>query len=161
MKKSAILLLFILVLSAAASAFSNVPTPNKSKEFALKDMSGNAVSLNSYKGKVVLLAFFQTECPPCQEEIPQLEPIYQKYRSKNFDVIAVSMKENANIVRLFAGKNNLSFHVLLDEEGSVAAAYNVRFIPRIFILDRTGKIVFNSYYISAEDLEKEIIRTLR
>ena len=160
MKKSAIFLL-ILFVSAAAFGFSSAPNTNKAMDFTLKDLSGNSIPLNSYKGKVVLLAFFDTDCPACQDEIPQLEPIYQKYKGKNFDVLAINLRENADVVRLFAGKNKISFPVLLDEKGSVGAAYKIRFIPRIFILDRAGEIKFRSYYLPAEDIESEVKKALQ
>ncbi|MFH1710100.1 MAG: TlpA disulfide reductase family protein, partial [bacterium] len=117
MKHLPILLLLILFVSAAAFAFSPAPTTDKTAQFSLKDISGKTVSLNSYKGKAVLLAFFQTTCPSCRDEMPQLEAVYQKYRSKNFDVLAVSIRESANVVRIFARENKLSFTVLLDEKG--------------------------------------------
>jgi peroxiredoxin len=160
MKKTAIFLI-ILFLSAAAFALSKVPVPDKASVFTLKDLSGQTVSLNSYMGKVVLLVFFQTWCPVCQDEMPQLESIYKKYRSKDFDVLAIDMRESAEIVRLFASENKLSFKILLDEKGSVSAAYKVRFIPRIFILDRSGAIKFDSYYIQADDLERELKKSLK
>ncbi len=155
------LILMCLLAVTIMSAFSSAPKTEKAADFSLKDLSGKLVSLNTYKGKTVLLAFFQTTCPACQDELPQLEPLYQKYRSKSFDVIAVSIRESSDAVRLFAGKNKLSFTVLLDDEGAAARAYNVRFIPRIFILDRSGNIAFSSYSIPAGDLEKEIKKAAR
>jgi peroxiredoxin len=130
-------------------------------DFSLKDLSGERLSLDSYKGKVVLLVFFQTTCPACQDEMSELESIYQKHRSDEFDVLAVNIRENANVVRLFADENKLSFTVLLDEKGKVAGAYKVRFIPRIFILDRTGDVAFNAHYMAGEDLEKEIKKAIK
>jgi peroxiredoxin len=155
MKKTTVLLLALLI-SAAAFALSPAPKAEKAADFSLRDMSGRQVSLNAYKGKAVLLAFFQTTCPACQDELPQLEPLYQKYRSKNFDIIAVSIRESADTVRLFARKNKLSFTVLLDYNAEASRAYKVRYIPRIFIVDRSGNITFSSYSIPAADLEKEI-----
>lgn len=155
MKKTTVLLI-ALFISTAAFAFSSAPKAEKAADFSLKDLSGKQVSLSSYKGKALLLAFFQTTCPACQDELPQLERLYQKYRSKNFDVIAVSIRESADTVRLFVRKNKLSFTVLLDENVEVSRAYKVRFIPSIFILDRSGHITFSSYSVPAADLEKEI-----
>lgn len=161
MKKSAIFLIVVLLISAAAFAFNSAPKTDKAADFSLKDLSGKTVSLNSYKGKVVLLAFFQTTCPSCRHEMPQLESLYKKYKSKNFDVLVVSIREGANIVRPFVRNNKLSFTVLLDEKGDVATAYNIKFIPRIFILDRSGNIEFSSHYVPKEDLEKGIKKAIR
>ena len=160
MKKTAIFLI-ILFISAAAFALSKVPAPNKSGDFTLKDLSGQTVPLHSYNGKVVLLVFFQVGCPVCQDEMPQIESIYKKYRSKDFDILAIDLRESAEMVRLFASENKLSYEILLDEKGSAGAAYKVKFIPRIYILDRSGAIKFDSYYVQADDLEREVKKALR
>jgi peroxiredoxin len=160
MKKIILPSVFLIAL-ILLSGFSSVPAPEKTRNFTLKDLSGNTVSLDSYKGRVVLLVFFKTGCPACQDLIPQLEPIYQKYRSKKFDVILIDVRENANIVRLFARENKLSFTILLDEKGEVMADYKVRYYPGIFIFGRSGEIEFGSYYIPAEELEIEIKKALQ
>jgi peroxiredoxin len=160
MKKTAVFLL-ALFFSVTAFALSGVPATSKSTDFVLNDLRGKPVSFNSYKGKALLLVFFRTECPACQQELPQLEPLYKKYRSKNFDVLAVSIKEDAYIVRSFARENKLSFTVLLDDDGALAAAYKVRFIPRLFVVDRSGNIKFSSYAVPVEDIEKEIKKILK
>jgi peroxiredoxin len=160
MKKAAIFLI-VLFISAAAFAFSPAPTAEKAGDLPLKDLSGKTVSLNSYKGKVILLVIFQTTCPSCRHEMSEVESLYLKYRSKDFDVLAVSVAEDANVVRLFARENKLTFTFLLDKEGGIARAYNVRFIPRTLILDRSGNVEFNSHYIPAEDLEKGIKKAIK
>jgi peroxiredoxin len=160
MKKSAIFLL-VLFISAAAFAFSNIPTSSKIKDFALKDLSGNKVSLDSYNGKVVLLVFFTTWCPSCQDEIPQIEAIYRKYRSKNFEAVGVNLRENRDSVQIFAKENKISFTILLDEKGDVGALYKVKYIPMIFILDRSGQIKYSSLYPPAEDIEREVKKALK
>ena len=160
MKKPAILL-FILFISAAAFAFSSAPAPEKIKDFTLNDLSGNPVPLDSFNGKVVLLAFFTTWCPSCQDEIPQLEAIYRKYKANNFEVVGVNLRESRNSVKVFANENKLSFTVLLDEKGEVGTIYKVKYIPRIFILDRFGQIKYSSHYMPAADIEKEVKKALQ
>jgi len=160
MKKTIIFLIFVC-FSATVFAFSGAPAPDKVRNFTLKDLSGNDVSLDSYKGKVVLIVFFATWCPSCQDEMPKLESICERYKASKFEVLAVNIKENANSVRAFADDNKLSFPVLLDSKGGVANTFKVRYIPRIFILSKAGEIVFTSHYLQAEDLEKEVKKAIK
>jgi peroxiredoxin len=160
MKKTAVFL-FALILFAAAYSFNCFSLPNKSTDFLLNDLTGKPVSSTVYKGKTVLMVFFRAECPGCQQELPQIEQIYEKYRSKKFDVLGVNVNEDANVVRSFAKDNKLSFTVILDDAGALAAAYQIKFIPRIVLLDRSGKIRFSSYGIPMKDLEKEIKKVLK
>lgn len=160
MKKTALILLF-LCFSVAAFAFSSAPAPKKAEEFKLWDLSGNAVSLDSYKGKSVLLVFFDTWCPYCRDEMPAIESIYKKYRSNKFNVIAISIKEDVDTVQHFVARYKLSFPVFLDEQGDAAHFYKVRYIPRLFILSGSGEIKFSSYTLSEKDLEKEVKKELQ
>jgi len=149
-----------MFMIAAALLFSAVPASAKATDFLLNDLNGKPISSNIYKGKAVLLAFFRTECPACQDEMPQIEPLYKKYRSKKFDIVGISVREDADVVKAFARDKKLSFTVVLDDEGGLASAYQVRFIPRLILLDKSGKIKFTSYSIPAQDLEKEIKKLL-
>jgi peroxiredoxin len=160
MKKS-VLFLLALILFATAYSFSCFPAANKPIDFLLNDVTGKPISSNLYKGKAVMMVFFRTECPGCQQELPQIEQLYQKLRSKKFDVLAISIKEDADTVRSFVRDNKLSYTVILDDAGGLASAYQVRYIPRIVLLDRTGKIRFTSYGIPMKDLEKEVKKVLK
>ena len=159
--KKIILPSIFLVALIVLSGFSSAPAPEKSQNFTLNDLSGNPVPLDSFKGKVVLLAFFTTWCPSCQDEIPQLEAIYRKYKAKNLEVVGVNLRETRNSVKVFANENKLSFKVLLDEKGDVGSLYNVKYIPKIFILDRNGEVKFTSHYLPAAEIEKEINKILK
>jgi len=160
MKKFILPSIFLIAL-IVLSGFSSAPAPEKMKNFTLNDLSGNPVPLDSYNGKVVLLVFFATWCPPCQDEIPQLEAIYRKYKAKNFEVIGINLRETGNSVKVFANENKLSFTVLLDEKGDVGSLYKVKYIPKIFILDKNSEVKFTSHYLPAAEIEKEINKILR
>ena len=160
MKKIILPSIFLIAL-ILLSGFSGAPAPEKTRNFTLNDLSGNPVPLDSNNGKVILLVFFATWCPPCQDELPQLEAIYRKYKAKNFEVVGVNLRESRNSVKVFANENKLSFTVLLDEKGEVGSLYKVKYIPRIFILDRNGEVKFTSHYLPAAEIEKEINKILR
>jgi len=159
MKKVSILLVLIFA-STLAFAMSQAPA-EKNLDLTLKDLSGRSISLDSYKGHVVLLAFFTTWCPSCQDEMPQLETLYQKYRSREFDVVGVNIKEKSDSVKMFAKDKKLTFTILLDEKGDTAKAYQVKYIPRILILDKEGKIVFKGQYMPMDQIEKELVKIIQ
>ena len=115
------------------------PAPN----FTLKDASGQNISLNDYKGKIVLLNFWATWCGPCELEIPWFEQFEQQYKSKGFEVLGVSMDEDGwNVVKPFIAKHNVNYRVLLGND-SVGALYGgVDSLPTTFIIDREGRFAF-------------------
>ena len=94
------------------------------KKFNLKSTEGKTVSLNDYKGKFVVIHIATTWCPYCNAEAPHLEEIYQEYKDKNVAVLIIDVKEPRDLVhQKIKEKFNLSFPVLLDTEGIVAASF--------------------------------------
>ncbi len=109
-------------------------------DFNLLDLSGNQASLSNYQGKVIMLNFWATWCPPCRNEMPSMESLYKKMKDKNFVIVAVNIQENSSTVKSFIQKNRYSFPVIIDEKGEVAAKYQIRVIPTTYIIDTKGKI---------------------
>ena len=111
-------------------------------DFGLASIDGTQVRISGLRGKVVLLNFWATWCPPCKAEMPDLEALYREYGSKqNFVVVGVDVEESASAVSAFARQNELSFPVLLDTQGSVSnGVYPIRSLPTSMIIDRQGKI---------------------
>jgi peroxiredoxin len=160
MRKLLIFVIFIL-FSAQAFAMGGTPSESKNYAFTLKDLAGEQVTLKSVStGKVVLLAFFTTWCPSCQDEMPQLESIYQKNKMKGLEVVGIGIRETNEGLTAFAKEHNLTFKILMDERGKVATQYGVRYIPNIFLFDKSGNKVFNANYMKAADLEKVINKYL-
>ncbi|CAB1063033.1 Thiol:disulfide oxidoreductase related to ResA [Olavius sp. associated proteobacterium Delta 1] len=108
------------------------------QNFALKDLNGNVVHLEDYRGKVIFLNFWTTWCPPCRIEMPSMEKLYIKFKNNDFIILAVDMQEDSETVRKFKAKFKLSFPILLDEEGVVASYYGVTGIPATYFIDRAG-----------------------
>jgi peroxiredoxin len=107
----------------------------------LKDVSGNAVNLSDYRGKIVFLNFWATWCPTCVVEMPSMEKLHQQFKNQDFAMIAVNMQESATQVRSFFDKLQLSFTALLDSSGEVAAGLAVNALPTTFFLDKEGRIM--------------------
>jgi thiol-disulfide isomerase/thioredoxin len=113
-----------------------------SEDFSLDSLDGSKVSLSSFKGKVVLLSFWATWCGPCKQEMPAMEKLYQKLKSKGFEVVAVDMMEDKATVAAFVEKSGYTFPVLLDSTGEVGGGpYAARAIPTNYVVDKGGRIV--------------------
>jgi thiol-disulfide isomerase/thioredoxin len=110
----------------------------KAQNFALKDLNGNELHLEDYRGKVIFLNFWTTWCPACLVEMPSMEKLYREFRNKNFIILAVDMQEDSETVRKFKAKFKLSFPILLDTDGVVASYYGVNAIPVTYFIDRAG-----------------------
>lgn len=109
--------------------------------FSLKDLSGREVSLDDFRGKVVLLNIWATWCGPCRREIPSLERLYQLQKDKGFEIVAVSVDRGASSkVASFVANYQMSFPVLVDPQGEVGRRYWARAIPSSFLLDKKGVI---------------------
>ena len=110
----------------------------KAQNFALKDLNGNEVHLEDYRGKVIFLNFWTTWCPACLVEMPSMEKLYREFKNKNFIILAVDMQEDPETVKKFKAKFKLSFPILLDTDGIVASYYGVTGIPATYFIDRAG-----------------------
>jgi peroxiredoxin len=108
----------------------------KAQNFILKDLSGNEVSLEDYRGKVILINFWATWCLPCRIEMPSMEKLYAKFNNDGFTILAIDMLEDDDSVRAFKEEYKLNFPILLDSDGSVAQFYGVMSIPTTYIVDR-------------------------
>jgi len=119
----------------------NVTERTDPENFTLPLLSGGNTSLSEYKGKIVLLNFWATWCPPCRAEMPSMETLYRRFNNQGLEILAVDIGENANTVRTFIQNNKYTFPVLLDRNSRVSGAYGIAAIPTSYILDREGKII--------------------
>jgi peroxiredoxin len=107
--------------------------------FTLQDMDGETWDSKSLRGKVLLLSFWSTSCPPCREEMPDLERIYRRFRGQGLIVLAISGDQPADL-RQYLGEQKLSFPLLLDPNDRVKERFRVGAIPKTFIYDREGHL---------------------
>ena len=115
-----------------------MPAPN----FTLPDFDGNMVSLTDYRGQVVFLNIWATWCPPCVEEMPSMEKLYQELKDEGFEIIAVSIDvSGAKAVLPFMKKHKLSFPALADTGGSLQGLYQTTGVPESFIIGKNGILV--------------------
>jgi peroxiredoxin len=123
--------------------------------FELEDLDGRTVSLAESAGRVRLIDFWATWCPPCRDEIPMLNELHQAYGEQGLTILAIS-DEKSDVVREFAEEIGMEYTNLIDP-GDVTAAYRVLGLPMAFLVDQDGRIV--DRYMgpkSRKHLEKQI-----
>ncbi len=133
-----------------------------SSNFTLLDLDGTSHVLSSYKGKVVLIDFWASWCPPCKAEIPHLVKIYEAYKNKGLVIIGVGLDKKANLAKIKA-ELGINYTVLVDEKSEAGRLYEVRGIPRTLILDKKGRIAADHVGFAEgmqKDLEQEITKLL-
>jgi peroxiredoxin len=137
----------IVLLQTRNSSFNLSGKPRLGKgvsapDFTLPGLDGQMVSLADFRGKVVLLNIWATWCPPCVEEMPSMEKLYQTLKAEGFEILAVSMDESgAQAVLPFMKKHKLSFPALTDTKGVLKSLYQTTGVPESFIIDKDGIIV--------------------
>lgn len=111
-------------------------------DFSLSDLQGQSVSLQSLRGKAVLLNFWASWCGPCQHEMPSLETLYQKYKDRGFVVLGVSLDEDGWApVKEFLQRVPVSFPIVNDASQSLSENYQTYRVPETFLIDTQGRIV--------------------
>ena len=115
--------------------------PTKVIDFELESLAGRKVKLSSFTGKVVVLNFWATWCPPCREEVPSMQALYDKLGKLGFEIVAVNLQEDKAKVSSFARTNKMTFPILLDLKGEIGATYGASAIPTSYVIDRRGYAV--------------------
>jgi peroxiredoxin len=129
--------------AAAVAKLDADDAKRQSADFTLADLQGKAWHLQDLRGKVVLVNFWATWCPPCRKEMPDLDALYNKFKDRGFVVLAISDEEAAK-VSPFIAQRKISYPVLLDPGRKVNDAFIVEGIPKSFVYDRGGKMVAQS-----------------
>jgi len=116
------------------------PAPN----FTLQDMDGESHSLSDYQGKIVIINFWATWCPPCRAELPSMNRAWKKVKDDNIEMLAINVGEGEDTIFTFLGDNPIDFPVLLDETGDMIKTWPVRGLPTTFVLDSEGRLVYQA-----------------
>ena len=154
-------LLNSVVFAEAPSPFAVDKLPGtKAPDFTLKDINGNPASLSSFRGKVVLLKFWATWCPPCREEIPSVNSLDKLLKNRGLAILSVSVDSSAPKIRDFVRKYPINYTILIDDTMKVAKSlYKAFKLPMAFLIDKKGVIVKEYIYVhdwTAPEIIKEI-----
>ena len=111
-------------------------------DFTFPDLDGREVSLSDHRGKVVLVNIWATWCPPCRQEMPSMQRLYEKFKGENFEILAIGIdSEGREAVAPFMSKMNLTFPALLDPGETIRSLYGITGVPESFIIDKQGILV--------------------
>jgi peroxiredoxin len=143
-----------------------ISKPIPAPDFTLEDMDAKQFSLKDYRGKVVLLNFWATWCPPCRREMPSMERLYRHFKDKNFVVLALNQMEDGDQVFTYTAELAVAptFPILFDKDSDVARAYSVLGLPTTYLIDKKGNIRFRAIggrEFDHPEVEKQIMQLIQ
>lgn len=138
----------------------DVQVGDRAPRFELEDSQGLGLGLSDYQGKVVLLNFWATWCPPCVQEMPSLNNTYEELRNDGFVVLGVSVDEDQEQYSRFLRNAGVTFPTARDPERAVSSRYGTLKYPESYLISRDGRVLRK--YVGAEDWSRpEIANYLR
>lgn len=160
-----IAIMVLLVSSSCTKGKKQAMKGDEAPDFTLSDLNGSDVRLSDLRGKVVLIEFWATWCPPCRESIPAMNEIYKRYNEKGLVILGISVDKGQNVaedLRAFVKEYSILYPVLIDSK-NINNLYGVYSIPTTFLIDKDGKVILKNIGFSPEledKLSKEIERLL-
>ncbi|RYG23043.1 TlpA family protein disulfide reductase [bacterium] len=129
--------------TAALAEVDALSEARKKIDFTLTDRTGKSWTLSELKGKVVLVNFWATWCPPCRKEMPDLDALHTRFKDKGLVILAIS-DEKPEVVDAYLKEHPVAYPILLDPDRKVNTAFQIDGIPKNLIYDRKGKLVAQS-----------------
>ena len=147
-KNILLLVLFMSVVSShraiAQEPLHEVKGQPVAAAFSLLDIDDNMHSLAAYKGKIVIVNFWATWCPPCRFELPSMEKAYQKLKAEDVVMLGINVGEDADTIFSFTADYPVTFPLLLDRDSKVTQAYPVIGLPTTFVIGPNGRIIYRA-----------------
>lgn len=146
----------------AADPPKDLAVGDKAPAFKLKDLEGKEVTLDSLKGKVVLLDFWMTTWPPCRLPLPYINRCAKRAEARDgkLVVLAIDLREEAETVKKFVEHNGYEFRVPLDPDATVGKAYRLRKLPTFFVINKDGTIGWLAVGYDTDKLTKDLDKAL-
>jgi thiol-disulfide isomerase/thioredoxin len=127
--------------AAMSGVVAALPKLGPAPSWRLQDLAGEPVSSDQFKGKVVVVDFWATWCPPCRAEIPGYTELQKKYGNDGFMIVGISLDQaGPEVVKSFADKFGINYQLVMGDEAVVNAFGGVEGIPTTFLIDRAGQI---------------------
>ncbi len=153
------LILILIIVFISVNIF---PLSGPALDFSAKDIDGNIVELSKLKGKVVILDFWATWCPPCIKEIPNLKKIYQEFKGDDFEIVSIALerKPKEHAVK-FVAENGMNWvHIIDKAKGrEIATEYKIKYIPTMYVIGKKGDILASG--LRGEKLKEKISELLK
>jgi peroxiredoxin len=166
MRTASLIAVALALGSATAQGACPADAKSANLNFKFKDLQGRSISLSDYKGKVLLLDFWATWCPPCRKEIPGFIELYNTYKSRGLVVVGIAMDDADDIadVKRYADQIKMIYPVLVGagREDELKPAFGELPLPTSFIISRDGRICDRHDGLTAKDqVEREITALLQ
>jgi peroxiredoxin len=134
----------LLAISCSGRSGAGSLIGSRAPDFRLKDLSGQDFALSNYRGKTILLNFWATTCPPCVEEMPHFQALYQDWSARqDFIFLSINLGESPATIRGFMSNNGYTFPVLQDSSYTVAQKYFIQYTPTSILVDQGGLVKMN------------------
>jgi len=140
----------LFLQSSGVFAAMNIHTLTKvagnpdAPDFNLEDQDGNFMKMSDFKGKVVIINFWATWCPPCRKEMPSMQRAWEKLKQEGIVMLAINVGEDSDQIFAFTAEYPVEFPLLMDRDSSVVRQWNVRGLPTTYIVNPAGKIVYQA-----------------
>jgi peroxiredoxin len=154
-------LLMALIFGAQPTIAAVAPN-SAAPDFTLHTLNGPNMRLQEQRGQVVLINFWATWCGPCQQEMPKLNALYEKYHAAGFVLLGVNVDDDVKHAAVVAQKLGIKFPVLLDTDKAISHLYDLSTMPSTVLIDRDGRVhyVHKGYLAGYEDTYDKQIREL-
>ena len=113
-------------------------------DFNLEDQDGNFIRLSDLKGKIVIVNFWATWCPPCRKEMPSMQRAWEVLEKEGIAMLAVNVGEDSDLIFAFTAEYPVEFPLLMDKTSEVVSKWKVRGLPTTYVVNAAGQIVYQA-----------------
>ncbi len=147
--------LALLIVSTASYPMQEGQQPPQCK--ATLSGNGAALDFNAYKGKVVLIDFWATWCPPCRKSMPFFNGLQNEYSKEGFEIVAINVDENKWDAEQFLNGNPVDYKMAFDPDGDCPKKFGLKAMPSSYLVDKAGKV--RKVYLGFRDEDQAMIRS--
>jgi peroxiredoxin len=130
--------------AAAEQRLSAIPDRPQAPDFALKDIDGKTHRLSDYRGRLVIVNFWATWCPPCRKEMPSMQRAWETIEREGIAMLAVNVGEDEDTIFAFTANYPVEFPLLMDRDSKVVQQWPVRGLPTTFVVDPQGRLAYRA-----------------